>query len=399
MKNIIIFFLLSFLFVTNNIKAQESLFGQQEIVSPEIHKDNSVTFRFLAPNADTVKVTGDFLPTVKRNSPWGMVDAPGSAMLTKDDKGIWSFTCNPLNPELYNYSFIVDGLTVKDPNNPFLIRDVANVFNVLIIGGQHAEYYKVNDIAHGTVARRWYDSPCLGMDRRITIYTPPGYEDSETRKYPVLYLLHGAGGDEEAWIELGRTSQIMDNLINEGRAEPMIVVMPNANIFQDAAPGQGKDGYYKPQFMAPGTMNGKYEECFTDIINFVESQYRVKADKGDRAIAGLSMGGFHTMHISRFHPNTFDYMGLFSAAIMPREEVESAVYEDIEGTLMKQKENGYQLYWIAIGKTDFLYQANQDFRQMLDKIEMDYQYMETEGGHIWRNWRVYLTKFAPMLFR
>ncbi len=378
---------------------QEALFGNQPILSPEIHGDKSVTFRFLAPNADSVQVTGDFLPTVKAESPFGIVDAPGKAHLVKDGKGIWTYTTGPLNPELYNYSFVVDGLSSIDPNNPFLIRDVASVTNIFIIGGEQADLYKVNDLPHGTVARRWYDSPGLGMDRRLTVYTPPGYEANAKTKYPVLYLLHGAGGDEEAWIELGRTAQILDNLIASGKAKPMIVVMPDANVTQDAAPGAGRDGYYKPQFMAPETMNGKYEANFMDIIKFVEGNYRVIADKKHRAIAGLSMGGFHAMHISRYYPNVFDYVGLFSAALMPREDATGKVYADIDGSLKRQKENGYQLYWIAIGKTDFLYKANQEFRTKLDQLAFKYDYKETEGGHIWKNWRIYLAEFAPKIFR
>ena len=175
--------------------------------------------------------------------------------------------------------------------------------------------------------------------------------------------------------------------------------MPNGNVIQDAAPGAGHLGYYKPQFMIPGTMNGQYEASFPDIVNFVESQYRVKKDKAHRAIAGLSMGGFHAMHISRLYPNTYDYVGLFSAAIMPRADQDAAgVYQNIDETLAVQKANGTALYWMAIGKTDFLYQANVDYRQKLDALGMPYIYRESEGGHIWRNWRIYLREFAPKLF-
>ncbi len=378
--------------------AQQSLFGGQQIISPEINADKTVTFRYFAPNADTVKITGDFLPTVKIKMQWGSYDAPGNALLTKDEKGVWSFTSQALPSELYNYSFIVDGITTIDPNNPFLVRDVANVMNIFIIGGGQADLYKVNDIPHGTVAKRWYDSPGLGMDRRLTIYTPPGYEGG-SEKYPVLYLLHGAGGDEEAWTTLGREAQILDNLISQGKAKPMIVVMPNGNVIQDAAPGEGHDGFYKPQFMVPKTMDGTYEANFMDIVKFVETSYRVKADKADRAIAGLSMGGFHSLHISRYYPNTFDYVGLFSAAILPNQNVSSAVYNDIDGTLKKQMDNGYKLYWIGIGNTDFLYQGNADFRKKLDEMGFKYIYRESEGGHIWRNWRVYLSEFVPLLFQ
>lgn len=377
--------------------SQEALFNAADLKSPEINADKTVTFRFFAPKADSVFVTGDFLPTMKIKSRFGLVDVPKPALMKKDEKGVWTFTSDALAPELYSYSFTVDGLRSIDPNNPFLNRDVATVTNIFIVGGPQADLYKVNDIPHGSVTRRWYDSPGLGIDRRLTIYTPPGYESSKAN-YPVLYLLHGAGGDEEAWIALGRTAQIMDNLIAQGKAKPMIVVMPNGNASQDAAPGEGNTGFYKPQFMAPRTMEGSYEGAFMDIVKFVEQNYRVNAKKESRAIAGLSMGGFHSMHISRFYPNTFDYVGLFSAAIMPREDATAKVYSNIDETLKVQKENGTKLYWIAIGKTDFLYQANVDFRKKLDGMGMKYEYVESEGGHIWRNWRVYLSQFAPKLF-
>lgn len=397
MKKISLFsLLLCALVISTN--AQEALFAAQQIVSPEIHGDNTVTFRLFAPNATSVQITGDFLPSEKFDTPMGQMDGPGKTNLTKGEKGVWEYKSKPLGPELYNYTFIVDGMPAIDTNNPFLIRDVASVTNIFIIGGGHADLFNTNDIPHGTVTRRWYDSPGLGMDRRITIYTPPGYETS-TQKYPVLYLLHGAGGDEEAWIALGRTAQILDNLIHQGKAKPMIVVMPNGNVIQDAAPGEGSMGFYKPQFMVPKTMDGTYESAFMDIVKFVESSYRVHANKANRAIAGLSMGGFHTMHISRYYPNTFDYVGLYSAAIMPREDATNKVYNNIDGTLKTQMKNGYKLYWIAIGKTDFLYKANVEYREMLDKMGMEYEYVESEGGHTWRNWRVYLTEFAPRLFQ
>ncbi len=328
----------------------------------------------------------------------GKVDGPGKALLSKNEEGVWTYTTSVLAPELYNYAFIVDGFKTTDPANPFLIRDVASVTNIFIVPGEQADLYRVQDVPHGTVASRWYDAKDLGFDRKLSVYTPPGYETSAA-EYPVLYLLHGAGGDEEAWLSLGRAAQILDNLIAEGKAEPMLVVMPNGNVGQDAAPGAGSDGFYTPQFMTPETMNGKYEAQFMDIVAFIEANYRVKSDKAHRAIAGLSMGGYHSMHISRFYPNTFDYVGLFSAAIMPREDKsDKGVYANFDETLKAQNENGYQLYWIGIGKTDFLYEANTAFRKQLDQMDMPYEYMETEGGHIWRNWRVYLSEFVPLLF-
>jgi len=370
--------------------AQQALWGGEQIISPEIHDNKTVTFRLTAPNASEVKISGDWMP------PEGWV--PGSAAMKKDESGTWTYTTGVLEPELYSYAFLVDGLRVNDPNNAFLTRDISTNTNIFIIEGGQADLYRVHDVAHGSVTRRWYDSPGLEMKRRITIYTPPGYESSD-ESFPVLYLLHGAGGDEEAWIELGRSSQILDNLLASGKIEPMIVVMPNGNVSQQAAPGEGPRGFYKPQFMEKGTMNGSFEESFMDIVNFVESSYRVKADKASRAIAGLSMGGFHSLHISRYYPGTFDYVGLFSPAVMPGQDANSRVYEDFDGTLQVQMDNGFKVYWIGIGKTDFLYKNVAEFREKLDSMGMRYTYRETDGGHIWKNWRIYLSEFTPLLFK
>ena len=390
MRTKIILTLSLFAMTIIQMSAQQALWGATGVVSPEVKEDNTVTFRLQAPDAKEVKITGDWMPA----QGW----TPGSEAMTKDDKGIWSYTTKPLESDLYSYSFLVDGLKNTDPNNVYLIRDVASVFNVFIVGGGKADLYKVNKVPHGTVARRWYDSPGNSLTRRITIYTPFGYESSK-EKYPVLYLLHGMGGDEEAWIALGRTSQILDNLIAQGKAKPMIVVMTNGNVAQEAAPGESSLGMYKPTFQLPNTMDGKFEETFTDVIKFVESNYRVKAEKSGRAIAGLSMGGYHSLHISRYYPNTFDYVGLFSAAVVPDAKVISKVYADIDGTLNIQMKNGYKLYWIGIGKSDFLFKFNEEYRAKLDKMGMKYTYVETEGGHTWTNWRVYLSEFAPLLFK
>ncbi len=197
--------------------AQQALWGGSQIKSPEINPDNSVTFRLRAPKAVKVQVTGDFLPTQKIETPFGTFDGPGFADLIEKD-GVWEFTSAPLAPELYSYSFVVDGLMMRDPSNVYMIRDVASVTNVFIIGGGRADLYKVNDVPHGSVTRVWYESPSLKMNRRLTVYTPAGYEQNKSKKYPVFYLLHGAGGDEEAWIALGRTAQILDNLIAQGKA-------------------------------------------------------------------------------------------------------------------------------------------------------------------------------------
>lgn len=187
--------------------AQQALWGGAPVVSPEIHDDNTVTFRLKAPKAVKVQLTGDFLPPHTIQTPRGEYDAPGIVDMKEGKDGVWEYTtAEPLKPELYGYAFFVDGLKIMDPGNVYMIRDVATVTNVFIIGGDRADLYKVNKVPHGTVRRMWYNSPTLGMDRRLTVYTPAGYENGKKR-YPVFYLLHGAGGDEEAWIALGRTSQ------------------------------------------------------------------------------------------------------------------------------------------------------------------------------------------------
>ena len=379
--------------------AQQALWGGAPVVSPEIHDDNTVTFRLKAPKAMKVQVTGDFLPTQKINTPFGEFDGPGVADLKEGKDGVWEFTTpEPLKPELYSYSFIVDDLKMMDPGNVYMIRDVASVTNVFIIGGGRADLYKVNKVPHGTVRRMWYNSPALDMERRLTVYTPAGYETSG-RRYPVFYLLHGMGGDEEAWIALGRTAQILDNLSAQGKAKPMIVVMTNGNAAQEAAPGESSLGFAAPNMQLPKTMEGSFETAFPDVVKFIDKNFRTVANKKNRAIAGLSMGGFHSMHISKQYPDMFDYVGLFSAAIMPNKDAKSPVYEDIEGKLKVQFSKKPALYWIAIGKTDFLYKANEDYRKMLDEKGYKYSYYETGEGHIWKNWRIYLTEFAPQLFK
>ena len=378
--------------------AQQALWGGAQVVSPEIHDDNTVTFRLRAPKAVKVQVTGDFLPTQKIETPYGEFDAPGVADLTENREGVWEYTTPaPLAPELYSYTLLVDGLKINDPANVYMIRDVASVTNVFIIGGEHADLYKVNNVPHGTVSKLWYNSPTLGLNRRLTVYTPAGYETS-SKRYPVFYLLHGMGGDENAWSELGRAAQIMDNLIAQGKAKPMILVMTNGNAAQEATPGESSLGYVAPTMNLPKTMEGSFETHFPEVVKFIDKTYRTKANKQNRAIAGLSMGGFHALHISKQYPDMFNYVGLFSAAIMPDKEVTSPIYQEMESKLKTQFAKQPALYWIAIGKTDFLYKANEEYRKLLDEKGYKYEYFETGEGHIWKNWRIYLSEFAPKLF-
>ena len=366
--------------------AQQALWGGSKLLSPEIHENKTVTFRIKAPKAVKVQVLGDFL-------------SKGVADLVENKEGVWEYTTpEPLAPELYSYAFVVDGLKVNDPNNVYMIRDVATVNNIFIVGGERADLYMVNKVPHGSVAKVWYHSPSLGIDRRMTVYTPAGYETSGKR-YPVFYLLHGMGGDENAWSELGRAAQILDNLIAQGKAEPMIVVMTNGNADLEAAPGESSLGYMPPTTRLGKTMEGSFETHFPEVVKFIDKNYRTKANKKNRAIAGLSMGGFHSLHISKQYPDMFDYVGLFSAAIMPGKNATSPVYKDMEGKLKLQFAKKPALYWIAIGKTDFLYKANREYRKLLDEKGYPYEYFENEDGHIWRNWRIYLTEFTPKLFK
>ena len=401
MKTLKAFLLAAFCMLGATMHAQQNLnWGQgEQVVSPEVNANKSVTFRMVAPMARQVQITGDFLPTQKMETPYGSYDAPGVVDLVKDEKGVWTFTSEVLPPELYMYNFIVDGVKVTDPLNVYSLRDINNLFNIFLIPGERADLYKVNKVPHGTLSKVWYESPTAGLTRRCTVYTPAGYETSG-KQYPVLYLLHGIGGDENAWSELGRAAQILDNLIAQGKAEPMIVVMTNGNISQEACPGETSEGFIVPTMMLPKTMDGYFETAFPDVVKFIEKAYRVKADKAHRAIAGLSMGGFHSLFISINNPDLFDYVGLFSAAVDQQQKGGlDNVYADRDAKIDQLFAKKPKLFWIGIGKTDFLIQNNNELRAKLDAKHHKYTYLETDGGHIWRNWRIYLSEFTPLLFK
>lgn len=387
------------LVATVTASAQQALWGTAPVVSPQVNDDNTVTFRLKAPKAVRVQVTGDFLPEQKISTSNGEIGIPGIADLQETEGGVWEYTTpEALKPELYSYSFLIDGLRSVDPSNVYLTRDISTLTNIFLIDGDRADLYRVCDVPHGTVSKIWYDSPKLGMKRRLTVYTPAGYETSGKR-YPVFYLLHGMGGDENAWSELGRATQILDNLIAQGKAEPMIVVMTNGNASQEAAPGETHYGLVLPTTQLPKTMDGSFEAAFPDVVKFVDKTFRTRRNKQSRAIAGLSMGGFHSLYISANNPDMFDYVGLFSAAILPREGVDSPVYANLDTKLKAQFGKNPRLYWIAIGDKDFLYKNNVDYRHKLDDKGYKYEYLETGDGHIWKNWRIYLTEFVPKLFK
>jgi len=377
--------------------AQQALWNRPATVSPVVNADGSATFSLFAPDAKKVEVQGDFLQTSGVTIP-----------MTKNDKGVWSATTRQLGPELYSYSFSVDGVRINDPSNTYINRDVNTCSNVFIVSkskGDRGSLYSVNDVPHGNVAKVWYDSPTLGLRRRLTIYTPPGYDGR--RRYPVMYLLHGMGGDENAWSELGRAAQILDNLIAEGKAQPMIVVMPNGNANCSAAPGEWSAGMYVPgHFTIKTKAKASMEESFTDIVRFVDNNYRTIRKRQGRAVAGLSMGGGHTFGISMLHHDMFDYYGLFSAA--PRtinNQNRQNLYESLKADdetrqrLQTLFESKPALYFIAIGKDDFLYDSNKCLRQYFDEMGYKYEYYENDGGHLWRNWRIYLAMWAQRIFR
>ena len=362
------------------LSAQQNLWQNEPPKSPEIHADMSVTIRLYAPNAERVTLVGDFVDNVA---------------MTRNAEGVWEYTSAPLASELYNYWFNVDGIDhVNDPANSYVVRDVGSQMNYFIIPGERGDLYAAQDVPHGTMAKVWAEVSD-GRARRMTIYTPAGYEEGKGR-YPVLYLLHGMGGDEDAWTATGRVAEIMDNLIAEGKAEPMIVVMTNGCTQHVSAPGYSHEGMWRP-YMS-GSMDGSFEAMFPSIVEWVDDHYRTKAKKAYRAIAGLSMGGFHSMQISKEYPTMFDYVGLFSAAIFRgKEGVET--YSNLEAKLERQFDEGVKFYWIAIGKDDFLYDENVRYRALLDSEGYPYTYRESDGGHIWRNWRIYLGEYAQLLFK
>ena len=394
MKRVIIVVVTAMVSVT--AFAQQALGPGTGIVSPEINADNSVTFRLFAPKAVTVQVTGDFLPTRPVEYEIGgqklVYDAPGVADLKEGPGGVWTFTSEPLTGELYSYSFLVDGRRTMDPSNIYQNRDIAtwtNIFTLSASQGDSGWYYEVHDVPHGTVSHVWYDSPKLGMKRRLTVYTPAGYEAGKG-KDPVFYLLHGSGGDEDAWSDLGRTAQIMDNLIAEGLAKPMIVVMPNGVYFNQAAPGAAVNMFQPTMQNSRSQSTIEIEESFPDVMAFIEKNYRVAKGYTNTAVAGLSMGGRQSCMLSMHYPKKFGYVGLFSG-VAPVEGNEAA----LDAVFAAHP----KLYWIGCGKSDGIMVNSRKLKDWCDSKGHPAELYESEGGHIWRNWRVYLTIFAQRLFK
>jgi enterochelin esterase family protein len=366
------------------------------IVSPEISADNKVTFRVYAKDASKITVSGEW------QAGFGAIEN-----LVRNDTGLFTLTVGPLKPELYGYTFSVDGVRGIDQSNVQVRRDGVNYQSFFIIKGAESDlYFQKADVPHGNISKVWYKSGVLGFDRRMYVYTPAGY-DQGTSRYPVFYLLHGAGGDEDAWSNMGRAAQIMDSLIASGKAKPMIVVMTNGNANQAGAqndvppipPVAGEQGMASYQRLA-----GKFEEHLVkDVVPYLEKNYRTLPGKENRAIAGLSMGGGHTQTITNNNPGMFDYIGVFSMGIMSMGQQNAEAAAKLEQERLAKLEalnkSGFKLYWIGCGKDDFVYQGVITLRANLDKVGLKYVYRESTGGHTWANWRIYLSEFAPMLFK
>ena len=374
--------LASLLLATSALCAQEltnfSFWGQKPVVSPEIQND-SVTFRLKADYATVVKLSGSWMP-----NPWG-----DTIDMKRGENNVWEVTIPLPEPEIYTYNFVADGVSVNDPQNVMVQRDGSRYLSMLLVDGERTENYKSAE-QRGTISHPWYDSKILGINRRLTVYTPYGYETNPKAKYPVLYLLHGAGGDEEAWSSMGRTAQILDNLIEKGLAKPMIVVMPNGNPNQQAAQTFGLPTTEK-DWRNPENRNLYVKSLVEEIVPFIEKNYRTVAKKSHRAIAGLSMGGGHTIAASGMYPDMFDYICPLSMGAHKSDEL-SAQLQGI-------KKAGYKLYWLACGNTDFLFDQANELDEALTENGLEHTYFVSEGGHVWANWRLYLNTFAPLLFK
>ncbi len=396
------------------------------IVSPEVKPDNTVTFRLRAPNASEVILSGDW--------PDGR-----NVKMVKDSDGVWSASVGPLTPELWGYTYSVNGVSTLNPGNANIRRDGTRYANIFFIDGPFSQNYQIRDIPHGNVNMVWYNSPTLKLQRRMYVYTPAGYE-AGSQRYPVLYLLHGAGGDEDAWFNMGRASLIMDGLIFDKKAKPMIVVMTNGNGYQQMAPGFGPlprvagampqpaprgagpgvpgaapPAAAQPAAAAPraaaaappgapgaptapgarggggGVGGGLFPESIVkDVIPYIEKHYRVIPKKDGRAIAGLSMGGGHTLAATNAHPETFNYIGVFSMGTR----------EDITDKLQAIKKAGLKYYYVGCGQADQIcVEGSKNLDALLTKVGINHSFTFNEGGHTWANWRIYLSELAPKLFQ
>jgi enterochelin esterase family protein len=382
--------------------------GGAAIISPEVHSDRTVTLRILAPKAATVSVNGEIM------------GGKPAALLTKDDAGLWSITLGPLEPEIYSYGFNVDGVEVNDQRNSY-VKPSGTYSSQVVIPGDGPQFYDARPVPHGDVRIVTYQAKTLdGMNRRMRVYTPPDY-DSTNQKYPVLYLLHGAGDWDVAWTEVGRANYILDNLIAEGKAKPMIVVMPS--IFQ--RPALGTDaleaalaGAGRGRGSAPiaGQDDSFTKELLGDIIPLIQKRYRVLIGPDHTAIVGLSAGGAQTLRTGLGHLDIFHYVASLSAGIGtggrrgpsatdngstadpgPRPDPTAAypaLMADVAGANRKLK-----LFAMYCGKQDSLLAGNKNLAEAFQAKGIKVAFTETEGAHWFIVWRRNLREIAPMLFR
>lgn len=361
-----------------------------KLLSTEILPDQSVIFRIKAPDAQKVEVSGTWPASLKNMIP----------MVKKDS--IFEVKVGPIPSDMYEYEFIVDGIPTLDPNSSLVTRDGAWIQGAFFMPGPEADVYDAKAVEHGTVTSVWYTSAELNASRRMQIYTPPGYEKSG-KKYPVMYLLHGGGGDEECWLSRGRANFIMDNLIAAGKVEPMIVVMTNGNPNTSAAPLSRAQAIKKTDEVGIASMaSGRFEVSLVkEVIPYVESKFRVIADAEHRALTGFSMGGYQTQNISNANPTMFKYigvmsMGLFSSALRGPNTYDKAAHVNQLKALQAAKP---KVYWIGMGNRDFLYQSGIKLRELYDEVGLTYTYRENEGTHDWNSWRMYLKEFSQLCFK
>jgi len=386
--------------------------GSKPVRVPEILADGNVSFRLAAPEAREVVLVNT---TSGCCNEWPQGN---ERPMTRNDEGVWSITIGPLAPEFYAYVFMVDGVRTLDPGTPLVTRDGRNYSSRLELTGPKTANYEHHDVPHGAVAHVWAPWPSLGITKRMTVYTPPGYETS-TQRYPVLYLQHGGGGDEEAWTELGRAPEILDNLIAAGKVEPMIVVMNNIYFDQEASRN------YIPKTTPRGGSTDplKFPPAYAkDLIPFVDKTYRTIADAGHRAIAGLSRGGMYTLVIAFNDIEYFGWVGTFSAGLplLPDVEVQippppnadtyrgSNITRSIDADrflahlpdLRASANEQLKLLYVGIGIRDGLITSHRTVRQILETEGIDVVYKEAAGyGHEWPYWRVALQDFLPRLFK
>ena len=341
------------------------------VVSPEVLPDRRVTVRLYAPQAQAVRVSLD-----------------GGVSLTKGDNGVWEATTGPLDAGAYRYTFSVDGATVTDPRNIEMERMQVMTRSILYVPG--AAFMDTKTVPHGAVAVVNYYSNVFMRLRRFHIYTPPGYEANQ-QKYPVLYLLHGANESDDSWCTVGRGSFILDNLIADGKAVPMIIVMPNGHLDQ-TPPSPG----------APASLRGEFatfpNEFVSDIMPYVESHYRTIPDRPHRAIAGLSMGGAQTLNIAFTNLDWFSAIGVFSSGILGGDvaDWEKNHLTALDDPKLKK---GLKMIWFSTGSDDNLIKVSKATVEMLNRHGFAATFQESTGAHTWVNWRNYLYQVAPQLFR